>query len=51
MATQGVDDSNPAAVFGLAAKELEKLKPAFVELRQPGRTAPSAPPRFRSRMA
>jgi 2,4-dienoyl-CoA reductase-like NADH-dependent reductase (Old Yellow Enzyme family) len=31
-----VDDSNPAAVFGLAAKELEKLKPAFVELRQPG---------------
>ena len=34
--SQGVDDSNPAAVFGLAAKELEKLKPAFVELRQPG---------------
>jgi 2,4-dienoyl-CoA reductase-like NADH-dependent reductase (Old Yellow Enzyme family) len=33
--SQGVDDSNPAAVFGLAAKELEKLKPAFVELRQP----------------
>ncbi|WP_022676444.1 alkene reductase [Novosphingobium sp. B-7] len=34
--SQGVDDSNPEAVFGLAAQVLETLKPAFVELRQPG---------------
>lgn len=34
--SQGVEDSNPADVFGLAARELEKLKPAFIELRQPG---------------
>jgi len=34
--SQGVNDSNPAAVFGLAAQVFETLKPAFVELRQPG---------------
>jgi 2,4-dienoyl-CoA reductase-like NADH-dependent reductase (Old Yellow Enzyme family) len=34
--TQGVDDSDPAALFGEAASVLESLKPAFVELRQPG---------------
>lgn len=34
--SQGADDSNPAAVFGEAAKALEALKVGFVELRQPG---------------
>lgn len=34
--TQGVDDSNPAAIFGEAARVLEELKIGFLELRQPG---------------
>lgn len=34
--TQGVDDSNPAATFGAAAKVCEELGIAFVELREPG---------------
>ncbi|MFN3424581.1 MAG: alkene reductase [Novosphingobium meiothermophilum] len=34
--SQGVDDSNPAATFGEAARVLQELGVAFVELRQPG---------------
>ena len=34
--TQGVDDSDPAATFGAAAKVCEELGLAFVELREPG---------------
>ena len=34
--TQGCDDSDPAATFGAAAKVIEELGLAFVELRQPG---------------
>ncbi|MBJ6122384.1 alkene reductase [Sphingomonas mollis] len=34
--SQGVDDSNPAAVFVPAAKALSDLKIAFLELREPG---------------
>lgn len=34
--TQGADDSDPAAIFGHAAKVCEELGLAFVELRQPG---------------
>lgn len=34
--SQGVDDSNPAAVFGVAAQALQDLGTGFVELRQPG---------------
>lgn len=34
--TQGCDDSNPAAVFGAAARVCEELGLAFVELREPG---------------
>ena len=34
--TQGVDDSDPAATFGAAAKVCEALGLAFVELREPG---------------
>ncbi len=34
--SQGVDDSNPAAVFGAAARVLEELKIGFLELREPG---------------
>lgn len=34
--SQGVDDSNPAATFGEAARVLEELGVSFVELRQPG---------------
>ena len=34
--SQGADDSNPAAVFGAAARVLEELKIGFVELREPG---------------
>lgn len=34
--TQGADDSNPAAVFGAAAKVIEELGVAFLELREPG---------------
>lgn len=34
--SQGVDDSNPAATFGEAARVLQELGVSFVELRQPG---------------
>jgi len=34
--SQGVDDSDPARLFAEAARVLEALQPAFVELRQPG---------------
>ena len=34
--SQGADDSNPAAVFGEAARVLQELGVGFVELRQPG---------------
>ena len=34
--TQGCDDSDPAAVFGAAAKVVEDLGLAFLELREPG---------------
>lgn len=34
--TQGCNDTDPAAVFGAAAKVCEKLGLAFVELREPG---------------
>lgn len=34
--SQGTDDSNPAATFGEAARVLQELGVAFVELRQPG---------------
>ncbi|OYZ46369.1 MAG: alkene reductase [Novosphingobium sp. 16-62-11] len=34
--SQGVDDSNPAATFGEAARVLQEVGVSFVELRQPG---------------
>lgn len=34
--TQGVDDSDPAATFGAAARVVEDLGLAFLELREPG---------------
>ncbi|GAA4647578.1 alkene reductase [Pontixanthobacter gangjinensis] len=34
--TQGADDSDPAAIFGAAAKVVEDLKLGFLELREPG---------------
>ncbi len=34
--TQGCDDSNPASIFGEAARILEELGIGFVELREPG---------------
>ncbi|MEB3416723.1 alkene reductase [Alteriqipengyuania sp. WL0013] len=34
--TQGCDDPDPASIFGEAAKVLEDLGVAFIELRQPG---------------
>ena len=34
--SQGTDDSNPPATFGAAAKVVEELGVAFLELRQPG---------------
>lgn len=34
--TQGCDDSDPAATFGAAARVVEELKLAFLELREPG---------------
>lgn len=34
--TQGVDDSDPAATFGAAARVIEELGIAFLELREPG---------------
>lgn len=34
--TQGCDDSDPAATFGAAAKVIEDLGLAFLELREPG---------------
>ena len=34
--TQGCDDSDPAATFGAAAKVVEQLGIAFLELREPG---------------
>lgn len=34
--TQGCDDSDPAATFGAAAKVVEELGLAFLELREPG---------------
>ena len=34
--TQGCDDSDPAATFGAAAKVIEELGLAFLELREPG---------------
>ena len=34
--TQGCDDSNPPATFGAAAKVVEELGLAFLELREPG---------------
>ena len=34
--TQGADDSDPAAIFGEAAKVIEELGLAFLELREPG---------------
>ncbi|WP_271439277.1 alkene reductase [Pontixanthobacter luteolus] len=34
--TQGADDSNPAAVFGAAARVVEELGLGFLELREPG---------------
>jgi 2,4-dienoyl-CoA reductase-like NADH-dependent reductase (Old Yellow Enzyme family) len=35
-ATQGCDDSDPAAIFGAAARVVEELGLAFLELREPG---------------
>lgn len=34
--SQGVDDSNPPAVFGEAARVLDAMEIAFLELREPG---------------
>ncbi|WP_338467274.1 alkene reductase [Novosphingobium sp. ZN18A2] len=34
--TQGVDDSNPSATFGEAARVLDKMGISFLELREPG---------------
>jgi 2,4-dienoyl-CoA reductase-like NADH-dependent reductase (Old Yellow Enzyme family) len=34
--SQGTDDSDPAAIFGEAARVLQALNVAFLELRQPG---------------
>jgi 2,4-dienoyl-CoA reductase-like NADH-dependent reductase (Old Yellow Enzyme family) len=34
--SQGTDDSDPAAIFGQAARVLEALRIGFLELRQPG---------------
>lgn len=34
--TQGVDDSDPATTFGAAAKVIEDMHLAFLELREPG---------------
>tara|TARA_R110000751_G_scaffold2018_11_gene9178 strand:- start:3878 stop:4990 length:1113 start_codon:yes stop_codon:yes gene_type:complete len=34
--TQGCDDSDPAATFGAAARVIEELGVAFLELREPG---------------
>ena len=34
--TQGANDSDPASIFGEAARVLEELRIGFVELRQPG---------------
>jgi 2,4-dienoyl-CoA reductase-like NADH-dependent reductase (Old Yellow Enzyme family) len=34
--SQGTDDSNPPATFGAAAKVIEELGLAYLELRQPG---------------
>lgn len=34
--SQGADDPDPASIFGAAARVLEELGVAFVELRQPG---------------
>jgi 2,4-dienoyl-CoA reductase-like NADH-dependent reductase (Old Yellow Enzyme family) len=34
--SQGTDDSDPAAIFGEAARVLQALKIGFLELRQPG---------------
>ncbi|MGB7373859.1 alkene reductase [Pontixanthobacter sp.] len=34
--TQGADDSDPAALFGAAARVIEELGVGFLELRQPG---------------
>ena len=34
--TQGCDDSDPAAIFGEAARVIEELGVAFLELREPG---------------
>jgi 2,4-dienoyl-CoA reductase-like NADH-dependent reductase (Old Yellow Enzyme family) len=34
--SQGCDDSDPASIFGEAARVLQDLKVGFVELRQPG---------------
>ena len=34
--TQGCDDSDPAAIFGAAARVVEELGLAFLELREPG---------------
>lgn len=34
--TQGCDDSDPAATFGAAAKVIEEMGLAYLELRQPG---------------
>jgi len=34
--TQGVDDSDPAATFGAAAKVIDEMGLAFLELREPG---------------
>ncbi|MDJ0978958.1 MAG: alkene reductase [Erythrobacter sp.] len=34
--SQGTDDSNPPATFGAAAKVIEEMGLAFLELRQPG---------------
>ncbi len=34
--TQGADDGDPAAVFGEAARVVEELRLAFLELREPG---------------
>ncbi len=34
--TQGVDDSDPAATFGAAARVIEDMGIAFLELREPG---------------
>jgi 2,4-dienoyl-CoA reductase-like NADH-dependent reductase (Old Yellow Enzyme family) len=35
-ATQGCDDSDPAATFGAAARVIEELGLSFLELREPG---------------